>query len=287
MPQYLIPQKTQREDKIIGPLTAKQLLYATGTVVGCFILYSSLNANPFIEFSGMERLLIVAPFVAFGAAFTFLQVNERPFEIFFASFLVYLTAPKVRVWQKELPPLDVSPAVATVKVDNDVPAEAATDLVTRQKIEQLSQMVDKPDTMISASPESAESATSPTSRTLELLKAVEISPGQEKSTSLQIIAKPRKGIGLVLQTLSAMPQKLFGSLFQDSRAPHKKKPTPGKPENSEESTEKIVFMNPQFPKGPPAPPTAPPDINSPISRHSASVTAPVPPKDPLTPDKPL
>ncbi len=180
MPQYKIPQKTQREDKIIGPLTAKQLLYAIITVVGAFIAFMSLDQNPFFTLDVIDKVVLLLPVVVLGLLFTFMEVNERPFEIYFFAFLHFLTVPKVRIWDKEII-LGLDRVAESDKVNSDKKAEPAVENnVSRADIRKLSEMIDKPQ---KAEP----MGNGPTSKTLELLNAV--GKGDQGNDSMQVIAK--------------------------------------------------------------------------------------------------
>lgn len=89
------------QDRILGPLTMVQFLYA---VVGggiCYSIYMSAIPKPFSFF-------LIIPIAIFVAALIFLKVNERPFLDFVLSVIEFLSAPRERVWHHEnLPDLKV------------------------------------------------------------------------------------------------------------------------------------------------------------------------------------
>jgi hypothetical protein len=92
--QYPVPQFTEVEDKIIGPLTIKQfgILFGAGVII--FLAYTvSKSVMVTIVFS----LLIGFPaiFVAF------FKVNGRPLYKTFSIFYNFFTAPRVLVFHKE------------------------------------------------------------------------------------------------------------------------------------------------------------------------------------------
>ncbi|HNT29345.1 MAG TPA: PrgI family protein [bacterium] len=219
MSQYLIPQKTQREDKIVGPLTGKQLVFGLITVTGSWLLYNLLDSNPLIYFSQIERIFITFPFLLLGLAFTFVEINERPFELYFAAFLTFITTPKTRIWQKEHPPL--ASAGTTAPASKDTPSEQPavtaanmqTSLEARAKIAQLSQLLDKPEHAASLQ---QQAEAQPTTKTLQLLKLVESDENNSVEENLQIVAKPKKGLGNFFSSLGKAPQKIFSGLIKDT-----------------------------------------------------------------------
>ncbi len=92
--QFAVPQFTDVEDKLIGPLTLKQflILLATGGVVLFF--YSLLNFSIFFFFFSAPTALI-------GLALTFGKFNGRPAMGYLGAFGYFITRPKVRVFKRE------------------------------------------------------------------------------------------------------------------------------------------------------------------------------------------
>lgn len=91
--RFQVPQFTEVEDKIIGPLTLKQFVYIAGAVGGCIVMYSFLPK--FIAFA------LMLPILAFGAALAFFKVNNRPFVRVVESFVKYVLTNKLYIWKHE------------------------------------------------------------------------------------------------------------------------------------------------------------------------------------------
>lgn len=91
--RFQVPQFTEVEDKIIGPLTLKQFIYMAGAVGACIIMYSFLPK--FLSFALMLPVLI------FGAALAFYKVNNRPFIRVVESFVKYVLTSKLYIWKHE------------------------------------------------------------------------------------------------------------------------------------------------------------------------------------------
>ncbi len=92
--QFPVPQFTEVEDKIIGPLTVKQffILLLTGGII--FFAYS-LSKDYYV--TGAAGVLVGIP----GLAITFGQFNGRPMYVSVFVFLNYWTRPKFFIFHKE------------------------------------------------------------------------------------------------------------------------------------------------------------------------------------------
>lgn len=93
--QFPVPQFTDVEDKIIGPLTIKQFGIMFGAGVLVFLGFSATGKN--IAFGIF--LLIFVGFPALGLAFV--KINGRPLYNSFGYILKFLTSPKVLIFHKE------------------------------------------------------------------------------------------------------------------------------------------------------------------------------------------
>lgn len=88
--QFKVPQNIDMQDRILGPLTMVQFIYA---VIGgglCYAIFSTIP-KPFSYF-------LIVPLATFVLALIFLKVNERPFLDFLTSLFYFSTTPKNRVW---------------------------------------------------------------------------------------------------------------------------------------------------------------------------------------------
>lgn len=92
--QFHVPQFIDVEDKILGPITARQFVISLTTVAFEFVLYKLFTFWVF----GILGLLLLA----FGGTLAFLRVNGRPFHFFLLSMLQTLRRPWLKVWDKSL-----------------------------------------------------------------------------------------------------------------------------------------------------------------------------------------
>lgn len=92
--QYKVPQDVQREDKIIGPLTLKQMIICGVGGGVAYAIYVSLAKAYYMEI-WLPPVVII---VAITSAFAFLKVHSLPFYVFLMNFIEYHLLPKKRVW---------------------------------------------------------------------------------------------------------------------------------------------------------------------------------------------
>ncbi len=94
--QFAVPQFTEVEDKLIGPLTLKQFLFllATGGVILFF--WSILGLSLFF-------FLFSLPVLVLGLALAFGKMNGRPMFNYLGAFITLVTRPQVRVFKREEP----------------------------------------------------------------------------------------------------------------------------------------------------------------------------------------
>ncbi len=99
MDQFVVPQFIDAEDKIIGPLTARQFVELLVTGLLMFTLFKLLS---FVWF-----LVIGIPVFSIGVILTFVRVNGQPFHMFLLNLIQSLKKPKLRVWDKRLTDAEV------------------------------------------------------------------------------------------------------------------------------------------------------------------------------------
>ncbi|TSC73470.1 MAG: hypothetical protein G01um101470_76 [Parcubacteria group bacterium Gr01-1014_70] len=97
MQQFQVPQFIEVEDKIFGPLTTKQFFYLLGGGGLTFLIWFFVE-NYFI--TG----LLAAPIIALAAALAFIKVNGRPFIDLLSNAVLYITKPRLYLWQKSKKP---------------------------------------------------------------------------------------------------------------------------------------------------------------------------------------
>lgn len=244
MPQYRIPQKAQREDKIVGPFTGRQLVYGITALGSSYLFFNMVNLNPIFWFNDLEKIAMTIPVLMFGLAFAFVEYNERTFEILLANFIRFLTTPKIRVWQKENTP----PAYLVTPAGEAATAQAKEKVAVRIEqpeiapdLTKLSNLLDKPEQNINPAP------SGPTSKTLELLEAVK---GVDREHQpLSVIAKSPKGLSLFIKKIVEFPTKIL--MGNEAKSPPKPASqvsldsgaAENNPEHDQQDLEEILSMS--------------------------------------------
>ncbi len=90
---FNVPQYIDIEDKIVGPLTAKQLLWMIGMGGTLLVLWAILEKTAFF-FSAIPVILI---FVALA----FYRPHNQPLSRFIGLGFVYFLHPKIYFWKRE------------------------------------------------------------------------------------------------------------------------------------------------------------------------------------------
>ncbi|MBI2098943.1 PrgI family protein [Candidatus Uhrbacteria bacterium] len=92
--QFVVPQFLDVEDKILGPITARQFIILIVTFLVAAIMYRLLAFGYFIFFG----ILVIAA----GAVIAFVRINGQPFHYFLLNLVQTLRRPPLRVWNKQL-----------------------------------------------------------------------------------------------------------------------------------------------------------------------------------------
>ena len=90
MPQFVVPQFIDVEDKIIGPITTRQFIVM---LVGFLIIAVSYKIFDFSLFVTFGLLVLVITGV-----FAFLKINGRPFHFFILNLFQTFKRPRLRIW---------------------------------------------------------------------------------------------------------------------------------------------------------------------------------------------
>ncbi len=92
--RFQVPQFTDVEDKIFGPLTFKQFLYLAGSGGACLIIFYYVPIR-------LIAFVLMAPVIAFGVALAFYKVNNKPFINVVEAFFKYAITSKLYIWKHD------------------------------------------------------------------------------------------------------------------------------------------------------------------------------------------
>jgi hypothetical protein len=91
--KYQVPQFIGVEDKIFGPLTAKQFLYVGGASGIGFIIWNI--------FPPIIAIILATPIVVLFLMFAFFKFQGwQPFVQTFENSIRYITSDKIYIWKK-------------------------------------------------------------------------------------------------------------------------------------------------------------------------------------------
>ena len=130
--QFQVPQFIDIEDKIFGPLTAKQFFYILGGGALIFLMYVFLQLW-LVIFLGL-------PVVAFSAALAFFKINGQPFIKIVGSALTFASSSRLYLW-KRVPPSSSKPGFESEKKPGFFPP-GGTPRLTESKLQDLAWSLD-------------------------------------------------------------------------------------------------------------------------------------------------
>ena len=98
MGQYKVPQNVESEDKIVGPLSLKQLIYVLIglAIIGLAWFTIADPTGNYILFA-IIALFVGGPFLALG----FLNREEQSFENYLVAWIRFVAIPRKRIWIKQ------------------------------------------------------------------------------------------------------------------------------------------------------------------------------------------
>ncbi|MDO8515885.1 MAG: PrgI family protein [bacterium] len=114
--QFQVPQFTEAEDHIVGPLTIRQFIYIAAGAGISVMLYFMVATWLW----GFLSIFIV------GAAlgFAFIKINGQSLEKVFLAAVQFYWTPQVYVWQPDQPQLPKNTETLRPTVSNALPVES-------------------------------------------------------------------------------------------------------------------------------------------------------------------
>lgn len=130
--QYVVPQFLDAEDKILGPLTARQFIILMVAGFADFFLFKVLT---FVQF-----LLSGIPIIVIAGILAFVKVNGQPFHFFLLNIMQTFRKPRLRVWDKRLTDAEVK-AYLHKEVEAPPPPIARKPPMSSSRLQELSLVV--------------------------------------------------------------------------------------------------------------------------------------------------
>src|SRR3989344_4669365 len=134
--QFQVPQFIDIEDKIFGPLTAKQFFYIFGGGAFIFLMYVFLQL--------WLVILLGLPVAAFSAALAFLKINGQPFIKIVGNALAFASSSRLYLWKRAAPAEMPRGKTSDVFGDltSDVKERGGAPKLTKSKLQDLAWSLD-------------------------------------------------------------------------------------------------------------------------------------------------
>ncbi|HFC76679.1 MAG TPA: PrgI family protein [Candidatus Moranbacteria bacterium] len=128
---YNVPQFIDIEDKIVGPLTAKQLLwmFAMGGVL--LILWATVGNK-------INFFIIGIPIALAFVALAFYRPYGQPLSKFITSAFLFIVKPKIYIWRREIKP-EKKKKITEFKKINNFPEKKK---MKQEELHQLAEILD-------------------------------------------------------------------------------------------------------------------------------------------------
>ena len=128
---FNVPQFIDIEDKIVGPLTAKQLGWMAAAGVLLLIFWRTLDTSAFI----IIAVIIVA---IFGALAFYRPYNQSLLKFVMSSFYYFLK-PRIYVWKRDYDNMSMRKAVSKPKAEKVFQKKT----LDKNKLEEITKRLDK------------------------------------------------------------------------------------------------------------------------------------------------
>ena len=128
---FNVPQFIDIEDKIVGPLTAKQLGWLAAGAVTLLVFYTMLDKSSFI----VSAIIIT---IIFGAL-AFYRPYNQPLIKFITSSFMFVIRPKMYVWRRAQEKIQ-----KTIEKRQDSTPVIGRKKFDAQKVADISQLLDRP-----------------------------------------------------------------------------------------------------------------------------------------------
>ncbi|MFZ1522442.1 MAG: PrgI family protein [Candidatus Saccharimonadales bacterium] len=135
MATYKVPQDVEAEDKLIGPLSLKQFIFAILFFASAYVtyLFTQIPPKPIFGVVGLPFLIV------FGVL-AFYQRKDQPVEVYLLAWLNYHIKPKKRVWDQG--GYEERVIITVPKVEEIDYTKGLTQKDIEQKTKRFSQIID-------------------------------------------------------------------------------------------------------------------------------------------------
>ncbi|MFH1142260.1 MAG: PrgI family protein [Candidatus Uhrbacteria bacterium] len=130
--KFVVPQFIDVEDKIIGPMSARQFVLMIFPLIFGAICYKIFDLALF--------LLTGVPVLMIFAVLAFLKVNGMPLHFFLLNLLQSFKKPRLRVWDKAFITEEIKARLHVAKIP-PLPPPPRKDPISRSRLHELTLVV--------------------------------------------------------------------------------------------------------------------------------------------------
>lgn len=131
MQQFTVPQFIDVEDKIIGPITARQFIIF---LVAAIIMAIAYRLFDFALFVTVSVLIFI-----FAVVLGFVKINGQAFHLFLLNIIQTWRRPGIRVWNNRLVTVINMEKIPTLKFDS---TKSSKEYYKKSRLAELSLVVD-------------------------------------------------------------------------------------------------------------------------------------------------
>lgn len=99
MGQYKVPQNVESEDKLVGPLTMKQFIYAIIGLAWAFLIWRLFMGGGPVGI--LMMVVLITPISGFMFLLAFGRREEQSFENYLIALIRFSVMPRKRTWMKD------------------------------------------------------------------------------------------------------------------------------------------------------------------------------------------
>ncbi|MCX6763637.1 MAG: PrgI family protein [Candidatus Moranbacteria bacterium] len=126
---FNVPQFIDKEDKIVGPLTAKQLGWMFGMGAVLLVTWNLLDVSAFF--------ISCVPIAAIFGAFAFYRPYNQPLISFITSSVVFVFKPKLYFWKR------IPEKAQKAKIIKKIIAKKEQKKISEAKITEISKLLEQ------------------------------------------------------------------------------------------------------------------------------------------------
>lgn len=133
MAVYKVPQDVEADDKLLGPLSFRQFIYAVIAVTGCAVAF-------FLSKIFIGLVIIPLPIIILFAILALPLRKDQPMEMYLIAIIRFMLKPRYRLWQPEGNVALVQ--IVAPRVVEEIRSNGLSQDEARSRLDYLAQLMD-------------------------------------------------------------------------------------------------------------------------------------------------